>query len=223
MEPNGGQLNSTPPPTGAQQQPGRGGGAGGQATLPGTDAPAPPQAPQVAELQAELIEARKALAKFQADARTAEEKAAESRGEFEKLAQSRAAERDAALSQVTEMRKQHALQAEAIRAGLTDFDYLALVNMDLVQVDGTQVTGADKALEDLKSRKPLIFGQGKTHNTPTPSVNPGAGGTPPGGQDPTREYSAEEWAHMAKTMTPQQQREFFAARDQARRFPPHMR
>lgn len=61
------------------------------------------------------------------------------------------------------------LRAEAIKAGMVDLDGLKLVQPDGLTVDEHGgVTGADVVIENLRGRKPWLFGDRHSSSTGTP-------------------------------------------------------
>lgn len=60
------------------------------------------------------------------------------------------------------------LKAQAVAAGIKDIDFVKLIDKEGVKLDENgNVTGIDKAISDVKSRKPQWFGEEKKTSTST--------------------------------------------------------
>lgn len=144
------------------------------------------------DFKAQLAELKKQNEKLSRQLKVQEEAKLEEAGKFKELADKRAQELEATQTRLQATLKRQALQAEAIKAGLTSFDYLKMVDMEALEIEGDDVRGADAAIAALKQSHPVLFE--KSASVPTPSVTPGsASGKAP---DPTRAYDSGELRAM---------------------------
>lgn len=167
---------------------------------PAPEAPKPqeqppaPKEPEQAKLfeaddtKAQLAELKKQNEKLARQLKAQEDAKLEEAGKYKELADKRAQELQETQQRLQSMAKRTALQAEAVKAGLQSMDFLKLVDLDSLQLEGDQVVGADAAISGLRESHPMLFE--KRNAVPTPNVTPGNAGVKI--PDPTRSYTSSE-------------------------------
>lgn len=84
------------------------------------------------------------------------------------------------------------VKAQAIAAGIRDVEFVKLIESAEIKIDADgNVTGIDKAIKDLKERKPDWFGAEKKSSTSTNASFPNKEKTT---VKTARDMTAEEWA-----------------------------
>lgn len=114
--------------------------------------------PRLAELRQSAAELKKLRDKSASE----EQERLSKQGEWEKLAQQREDENKQLKSQIQEFSINQALTAKLVGQGVVDMDAaLKLVDRSKLEIadDGT-VKGVDKAIDELKSGKSYLFGEG---------------------------------------------------------------
>lgn len=148
------------------------------------------------KFKAENAELRAQLSKLQKAQQEADEKRLSEQGKWQELAEKRHQESLELKGQLTNMRKQSALQEAAQEMGLRSMRYLKLIDRDALEVgDDGSVNGAREALAKLKEEDASLFGDAvKQNSVRTPSA------ITPGGQrsiDPSKVYTAEQIQSMS--------------------------
>ena len=193
-EKDGGSGGGSPNPTETTTDGPPADTVGEQQQLPGTPSPADVA---LSTAQSDNADLRKQLAKIQADQSKSEETALTEQGKHQELATKAVTERDTALAALSFERMTNALLAAASSAGLQSPDFLALVSRSGMEIVDGKVVGAEKAIEDLKTKHASLFGEAKTHTTHTPDGAP-AGDNGAGGFDPSKTYTKEQVEKMGK-------------------------
>ena len=140
------------------------------------------------KLKAENADLRKRLSALETSQKRSQEEQLAKQGEWQKVAETRGGELEQLKASHTKLLKKTALQAAAVSEGLRSMDFLKLVDLDALAIDGDSVTGAAEAISGLKETHPLLFGEQK-EGVKTPSVQPGG---PKPLADPTRRYSSQD-------------------------------
>lgn len=190
---DGGDGGTTPPPSDA--------GSGG--TSPANTPDPPPEAKEVdlksldsEQLVAvlenpnlynlprikELRDASSELKKLKDQQKADEHKRLEEQKEFEKLAETRKTDLDAANKTIQDMQINQALTNKLVPEGVVDLEAaIALIDRSQIKIDDSgNISGVDEALKSLKEGKGYLFdksGEGKPNLGTPPGGNPGDGGS----------------------------------------------
>jgi len=160
-----------------------------------TPAPEGEQLPLIADpndaIRQELADLKRTNEKLAKQLRAQEDTKLAEAGEFKALAEKRSAELQDANARLDLMAKRQALHNEAAKAGLQSMEFLKMVDMSALTLEGDVVTGADAAIAALRTSHPVLFE--KTSDVPTPSITPGNNGRT---IDPTRAYTSAELESM---------------------------
>lgn len=155
----------------------------GGTTTPPAEAPTQDKAGESERqgLRERAIAAERELATLRDAAKKAEDAKLAEQGKFQELAKSKEAEAGTWKAKYESAQRNNALIAAGAKAGVNDpSDLAALVNLS--GIDASDESGlhaaAEKAVADLKTSKPYLFGNGKgaapfTTPTPNPGGSPG--------------------------------------------------
>lgn len=110
---------------------------------------------------AEAKEYRLKLEKLESEKAEAEKKRLADEGKFKELAEKEKARADSMEVKTKKLFIDRALEKAALAAKIFDLDTVALADRSKVTIDADfEVSGAEDAIEDLKSRKPHLFLKG---------------------------------------------------------------